>query len=109
MHRFLRPLVVSSVLAGAVLMGQAVNTAGVQADPKVPDVPAHRHWQLTGNGTWAEVGPRVCDNPNVQAGFNQFHVNVHLGTPNTFAFDHPHNPVDLVARGCTAGPPAPPA
>jgi hypothetical protein len=50
------------------------------ADP--PDllfdpVPKHRHFIVSEDGTLAAVGPQICDNPNLQAAFNQFHHNVH--------------------------------
>jgi len=46
------------------------------ADPNLVDVPAHRHWQGDPeNGV--EIGPRLCDNPNLQKAFNQFHFNIH--------------------------------
>ena len=31
-------------------------------------------------GSWNRVGPRVCDNPNVQDAFNEFHNNLHIVT-----------------------------
>ena len=46
------------------------------ADPNLPNVPAHRHWQGDpANGV--QIGPRLCDNPKLQKAFNQFHFNIH--------------------------------
>jgi hypothetical protein len=35
--------------------------------------------------------------PSLQHAFNQFHANVHVGTPGTFAMDHEHNRTDIFA------------
>ena len=47
------------------------------ADPGLGTVPKHRHWINTGD-RFVQVGPRVCDNSNLQGAFNQFHNNVHV-------------------------------
>lgn len=47
------------------------------ADPGLSKVPPHRHWINTGHG-FAQVGPRVCDDPSLQGAFNQFHNNLHV-------------------------------
>jgi hypothetical protein len=49
---------------------------GLVPDPDLPNVPAHRHW-LGDPANGVQIGPRLCDNPNVQKAFNQFHFNVH--------------------------------
>ncbi len=50
-----------------------LGTAGIAvADPNLSDVPKHRHYV---NGV--QVGPRVCDDANLQDAFNQFHDNTH--------------------------------
>jgi hypothetical protein len=76
-----------------VLVGTPVATAG-QAPPIAP----HRHFLVTPDGTMP-VGPQVCENPDLQTAFNQFHAAVHVGPANS-AFDHAHNPVDIMAGGC---------
>jgi hypothetical protein len=50
------------------------------ADP--PDmlfdpVPPHQHFIELSTGERVPVGPQICDNPNLQKAFNQFHHNVH--------------------------------
>lgn len=67
-----------AVLAGlgAVIVG----VASLRADPELPTVPAHRHYIRQPNGEFTEVGPRVCDNPDLQRAFNQFHNNIHVAT-----------------------------
>ena len=66
------------IVAGlaAILIGVATS----RADPNLKDVPAHRHWVKTADGSLVEVGPRVCDNPDLQRAFDQFHNNIHVVT-----------------------------
>lgn len=49
------------------------------ADPPdtLPNVPSHRHYLVTPNGDLVPIGPDICDDPNLQEAFNQFHFNVH--------------------------------
>ena len=49
------------------------------ADPPnaLPDVPSHRHFIVTPNGHWVPIGPDICEDPDLQKAFNQFHFNVH--------------------------------
>jgi hypothetical protein len=61
-----------------VLLSFAVTSS---ADPGLGTVPAHRHWVVNAQGKMVQVGPRVCDNPNLQNAFNQFHNNIHAVTP----------------------------
>jgi hypothetical protein len=58
----------------AVLVGVTATT-GV-ADPDLVNVPTHRHW-LGDPANGVQIGPKLCDNPNLQKAFNQFHHNVH--------------------------------
>ena len=70
-------------LAIGILTGTAailITVATSQADPKLTNVPPHRHFVKTADGSLVEVGPRVCDNPNLQSAFNQFHNNIHMVT-----------------------------
>jgi hypothetical protein len=53
--------------------------ATIRADPDLTNVPPHRHYVRTSQGI-VEVGPRVCDNPNLQRAFDQFHNNLHVAT-----------------------------
>lgn len=54
--------------------------AGVSlADPPgmlFSPVPKHQHFVQTPSGE-AEVGPRICENSNLQLAFDQFHHNIH--------------------------------
>jgi hypothetical protein len=51
------------------------------SDTDLPNIPPHRHFIQTPNGDLVQVGPRVCDDPSLQAAFNQFHSNVHRAVP----------------------------
>jgi type 1 fimbria pilin len=59
-------------------------------------VPPHQHFVVTANGTLIPVGPDACTFGPSQA-FDNFHFNVHLGTPNMSAFANAMNPVSFVA------------
>lgn len=74
----MRKLFVPALVAGAVFLGTAL--PGL-ADPNLPNIRHHRHFIETPNGELVEVGPRVCDNPALQAAFNQFHSNIHHAVP----------------------------
>jgi hypothetical protein len=65
---------------------------------QAPPIFAHRHLLLTPQGL-IPVGPAVCENPDLQSAFNQFHYKIHVGPANT-AFDHSHNPVDIRSANC---------
>ena len=74
MRKFFGP----AIVAGAVLLG---TTLPALADHVPPPARPHRHFVVTGQGERVEVGPRVCDNPALQAAFENFHHNVHVGAP----------------------------
>jgi hypothetical protein len=69
-----------AVGAAAVVAAIVFTVSNGNADPNLLTVPAHRHWIQTPTGEYVEVGPNVCDNPNLQRAFNQFHNNVHRVT-----------------------------
>ncbi|HET9672142.1 MAG TPA: hypothetical protein VFQ40_04765 [Actinomycetota bacterium] len=67
------------MLASVLLVGLlGFSAATAVADPNLNDVPSHRHWIALPSGERVEVGPRVCENPNLQEAFNQFHNNLHV-------------------------------
>jgi hypothetical protein len=74
------------------------------ADPGLGRVEPHRHYIKTSQGTFVEVGPRVCDNPTLQGAFNQFHNNIHRLTADSIGPVAPglHNFVgaEIMAGGC---------
>jgi hypothetical protein len=66
-------------------------TAGIAlADPNVPNIPPHRHFIQTPEGSLVQIGPRVCDDPSLQQAFNQFHINVHASSTS------PTTPIDTL-------------
>ena len=66
----------ASIVAG--MAGIMIVVATSRADPNLNNVPAHRHFVRTSEGSLVEVGPRLCDNPNLQRAFDQFHNNLHM-------------------------------
>lgn len=47
-------------------------------------VPTHDHFlNVPGNDSVVQVGPPVCDNPDLHDAFHNFHANVHTGSPKT--------------------------
>ena len=71
MKKRLAVAVVASVAASLLFVATG------RADPNLSNVPKHRHYVKTESGELVEVGPRVCDNPDLQRAFNQFHNNIH--------------------------------
>lgn len=50
------------------------------ADPSdlfVEQVPPHRHFIQSPSGELVAVGPQICEHPNLEQAFVQFHHNVH--------------------------------
>jgi hypothetical protein len=40
-------------------------------------IPQHRHFLVTPDGDLVPIGPDVCNDPDLQQAFNQFHYNIH--------------------------------
>jgi hypothetical protein len=94
-------------LAIGIVVGMAtvlITAATLQADPNLKNVPRHRHWVNTPTGELVEVGPRVCDNPDLQRAFDQFHNNIHVASGSSIGPAAPglHNftGAELQASGC---------
>jgi hypothetical protein len=76
------------VASGLALM--AVLPASAQV------VPPHQHFLVSPEGMTIPIGPDAClFGPS--GAFDQFHFNVHFGTPNLEAWSQTTNPVSLVA------------
>jgi len=109
MRRFL----IAALIAGSVTVPFLLLPSLGSADPNLGDVPKHQHYLVLVSGTsmtlLARFGPDLCENPNVQQAFNQFHNNNHvlgqgaIGPLNPGLNDDEHT--EIVARGCTAPPP----
>jgi hypothetical protein len=83
-----RIIVVALVVGGLAAFG---------APPAGADhVPPHQHFLVAPDGTLIPVGPDSCARGPSTA-FDNFHFNVHLGTPNLSAFRNPMNPVGFLA------------
>jgi hypothetical protein len=68
-----------AVLASVMLVALVGFTAATAApDANLNDVPWHRHFITLTSGERIEIGPNVCDNPDLQEAFNQFHNNLHV-------------------------------
>ena len=94
-----------AVFAGSVLIAMlALGATTAVADPSLGNVSPHRHWITLPNGGQVEVGPRVCDDPNLQEAFNQFHNNLHAVTASGIGPAAPglHNSAggDITFSGC---------
>ncbi len=108
MRKLLIPALAASILVFATVL------PGL-ADTNLTDIRPHRHWIVTPAGQWVQVGPRVCDDPSLQAAFNQFHYNVHHTVPGLPTQGpeesapglHNGYGADLEGRLCHVVPPAP--
>ena len=67
------------IVVGSAAIFFTVRTS--RADPDLQNIPPHRHYVKTPDGSLSEVGPRVCDDPGLQRAFNQFHNNIHSVSP----------------------------
>ena len=101
----MRKMLVALSLGLALLSLFGVSAA--LADTNLPNIPPHRHFVQTPDGTLVEVGPRVCENPALQEAFNQFHSNVHVAVGGSQGPDqsapglHNFSGAEIVAmRGC---------
>jgi hypothetical protein len=83
-----RLILVVLVASGLAVFGVVPASAQV--------VPPHQHFVVAPDGTMIAVGPDACLFGPSRA-FDEFHFNIHLGTPNLDAFRQPNNPVSFVA------------
>jgi hypothetical protein len=65
------------VTSGIALMVFAGASLADPPDMLFDPVPKHRHFIRTASGDMVPVGPQICENPNLQQAFNEFHHNVH--------------------------------
>src|SRR4051812_35625811 len=84
------------------------------ADPNLNNVPKHSHWLVTGTAPnlvyLSQVGPDLCNNPNLQNAFNQFHNNIHSAGSSAIGPAAPglHNGqgAEIASRPCGFVPPS---
>lgn len=97
----MQPRLAVGIVAG--MAGIVIAVATSRADPNLNNIPRHRHFVSTPGGL-VPVGPNVCDNPNLQNAFNQFHNNVHAVSGSAIGPAAPglHNftGAELLASGC---------
>lgn len=94
--KVVRVLIAALVAAVVAVVALIAVPLSASSTPR-PDVVPHTHLLVTPEGN-IPVGPDVCGNPDLQQPFNQFHWNIHVGPANT-AFDHTHNPVNIISGG----------
>lgn len=65
-------------VVGAAVTLLLAFASGAIADPpdELTSPPDHRHFIATPNGP-VPVGPQICEDPDLQQAFNEFHYNVH--------------------------------
>jgi hypothetical protein len=73
----MRYLLLITAVASIALFAFAGSSLADPSDPFTTPVPPHRHFVLTPTGERVPVGPQVCEHPELQAAFTQFHHNVH--------------------------------
>jgi len=84
----------------AVLLGFGATAAF--ADPDLSDVSPHRQFIKISATEVVEVGPRVCDDPDLRSAFNRFHNNLHVTAGFGPAAPGLHDGIgaDITATGC---------
>ena len=94
------------VVAISVLLGVVAGTG--RADPNLPDVSPHRHFILSPTGEMIPVGPQICEHPELQHAFNEFHNNLHVAGSASIGPAAPglHNGAgaEIIARPCSFHP-----
>jgi hypothetical protein len=81
-------LLVFVVASGLVAIGALPASAN--------HIPPHQHFVVTPGGMLIPVGPDSCLFGPSRA-FDEFHFNIHFGTPNLEAFQQGNNPVSFLA------------
>ena len=77
-------MVLGAAAVAVVTFGVSGGTAHGHAPP-----PEHHHFlTVPGTGIDVQIGPRVCDLPQLHDAFHRFHDNVHLGQPGIAGTDH---------------------
>jgi hypothetical protein len=73
----MRHLVLISAVASIAAFAFAGSSLADPSDLFTAPVPPHRHFVQTPTGALVPVGPQICEHPELQPAFNQFHHNVH--------------------------------
>jgi hypothetical protein len=75
--RHLLVLLSACVVGSIALFAFAGSGLADPSDLFTTPVPPHRHFVQTPTGEMVPVGPQICEHPELQQAFNQFHHNVH--------------------------------
>jgi hypothetical protein len=75
--RHLLVLLSACVVVSIALFAFAGSGLADPSDLFTTPVPPHRHFVQTPTGEMVPVGPQICEHPELQQAFNQFHHNVH--------------------------------
>lgn len=70
----MRQSLVAGLLCSAAVVGVSAGTGTADG------VPRHDHYVIV-DGEWIQVGPHVCENPDLHTSFHTFHEHVHTGAP----------------------------
>jgi hypothetical protein len=109
----LRYLLLITAVASIALFAFAGSSLADPSDLFTTPVPPHRHFVQSSTGALVPVGPQICEHPELQKAFNQFHHNVHhsfvppdivvhtLGPQNGAPGLHNGRGAELVARLCS--------
>jgi len=65
--------------AAVATTGLLMSAGSIFADPPstLTSPPLHRHFLVLPDGTQKPVGPNLCEHPELQQAFNEFHYNIH--------------------------------
>ncbi|HEX6658678.1 MAG TPA: hypothetical protein VF065_11380 [Ilumatobacter sp.] len=65
--------------AAIATTGVLLSAGSIFADPPemLINPPFHRHFVVLPDGTMIPVGPNLCEHPELQQAFNEFHYNIH--------------------------------
>jgi hypothetical protein len=88
----LRKLIVTFAASAAMALASATPAMAYHISP-------HRHFINTASGEKVYIGPNPCPaSPSIA--FDNFHGNVHRGTPFLDALTNPNNPVSGGVEAC---------
>ena len=88
--------------AAIATTGLLLSAGSIFADPPstLPSPPFHRHFLVLPDGTRKPVGPNLCEHPELQQAFNEFHYNIHH-SENPPAFTFRLSDLKAERQGCT--------
>ena len=112
----MRNLFLVCAVAAAALLFTFAGASFADPPGQLPNVPPHRHFLMTPTGALIPIGPQICEHPELQQAFNEFHFNVHhsfipgigeihtLGPQNGAPGLHNGLGAEIIARPCSFQP-----